>query len=118
MMSDGAKKEDDHAWSALVIDEQGVAIRAYSKVQCKGGSSWVEEWCGKFLACLLLKKYDINPHQVLGALSDNRAAMHGGDGGKPSKCAWIDGYRLQYATFLSENHVQEFYIPAQHNAKS
>ena len=39
LMSDGAKKEDDHAWSALVIDEQGVAIRAYSKVQCKGGSS-------------------------------------------------------------------------------
>ena len=65
-MSDGAKKEDDHAWSALVIDEQGVAIRAYSKVLCKGGSSWVAEWCGKFLAYLLLKKYDINPHQLLG----------------------------------------------------
>ena len=118
LMSDGAKKEDDHAWSALVIDEQGVAIRAYSKVLCKGGSSWVAEWCGKFLAYLLLEKYDINPHQVLGAISDNLAAMHGGDGGKPSKCAWIDGYRRQYATFLSENHVPEFYIPAQHNTKS
>ena len=65
-----------------------------------------------------MKKYGIDLRQVLGATSDNLAAMHGGDGGKPSKCAWIDKYRLQYATFLCENQVPELYIPAQHNTKS
>ena len=44
--------------------------------------------------------------------------MHGGKGGKPSKCIWIDAYRMAYTQFLCDHNIPEYYIPAQHNTKS
>ena len=39
LMSDGSKDINNHAWSALVIDIKGVALKASSAVRCKGGNS-------------------------------------------------------------------------------
>ena len=117
-MSHSSKEIDDHAWSALVIDTNGVALKASSTVRCKGGSSWIAEWCEKFLNMLLIHRFDIDPSRVRGAISENLVAMHGGDGGNPSKCMWVDAYRMSYAQFLCRHGIPEFYIPAQHNTKS
>ena len=88
-MSDGSKETHDHAWSSLVIDTNGVALTASSAVRCKGG--WIAKWCGKFLNMLLIHHFDIDPCRIRGAISNNLAAMHGGDGGKPSKCICVGG---------------------------
>ena len=118
LMSDGSKETNDQAWTALVIDIKGVALKASFAVRCKGGSSWIAEWCGKFLNMLLIHRFEIDPKRIRGAISDNLAAMHGGEGSKPSKCIWIDAYRMAYAQFLCEHNIPEYYIPAQHNTKS
>ena len=118
LMSNGSKETNDHAWSALVIDTKGVALKASSAVRCKGGSNWIAEWCGKFLNTLLIHRFDINPSRIRGAISNNPAAMHGGDGGKLSKCISVDTHRMPYAQFLCRHRIAEFYIPAQHNTKS
>ena len=117
-MSDGSKENDGQAWSALVIDKNGVALKASSPARCKGGSSWIAEWCGKFLNKLLLHHFGIDLNRITGAISDNLAAMHGG--GKPSKCVWVDAYRdtVSHAEFLCTYCITEFYIPAHHNTKS
>ena len=57
LMSDGSKDINNHAWSSLVIDIKGVALKASSEVRCKGGSSWVAEWCGKLLNRLLIHRF-------------------------------------------------------------
>ena len=46
------------------------------------------------------------------------AAIHGGEGGKPSKCIWVDAYSMAYAQILCKHSIVEFYIPAQHKTKS
>ena len=67
---------------------------------------------------LLIHRVDIHPSRIRGPISNNLAAMHGGDGGKPSKCIRVDTYRSAYARFLCRHSIPEFYIPAQHNTKS
>ena len=86
LMSDGSKEINDYAWSALVIDSNGVALKASSGVRCNRGSSWIAERCEKFLNKLLIHRFDIDPSRISGTISDNLVAMHGGDGGKPPKC--------------------------------
>ena len=67
---------------------------------------------------LLIHRFHIDPSQITGAISDNLGAMHGGDGGKLSKCIWVDAYCMSYAQFLCRHGIPEVYIPAQHNTKS
>ena len=43
LMSDGFKETNDHPCSALVIDINGVALKARSAVRRKGGSSWIAQ---------------------------------------------------------------------------
>ena len=68
LMSDGSKETYDHAWSTLVIDINGVALKASSAVRCKGGSSWIAEWCGKFLNMLLMHCFETDPNRIKGAI--------------------------------------------------
>ena len=62
--------------------------------------------------------FGIDPSRIRGAISNNLAAMHGGNGGTPSKCIWVDSYRMSYTQFLCKHGIPEFYIPARHNTKS
>ena len=97
-MSDRSKENDDHAWSAVLIESNRVAIKASSAVRCKGGGG-IAEWCDKVLNKMLIHRFKINPSRIKVAISDNLAAMHAGDGGTPSKCIWVDSYRMWYAQF-------------------
>ena len=67
---------------------------------------------------MLIHRFEIDPNRIRGAILDNLAAMHGGEGGKPSKYIWIDAYRMAYAQFLCDHNIPEYYSPAQHNTKS
>ena len=84
-MSGRSKENDDHAWSALLIESNRVAIKASSAVRCKGDGSGIAEWCDKVLNKLLIHRFKINPSRIKSAISDNLAAMHAGDTGTPSK---------------------------------
>ena len=52
---------------------------------------------------------------VCGIIADDLAASFGATSGTPSHCMWKDTIRRQYASYLAEGQIPEFYIPTQHD---
>ena len=51
-------------------------------------------------------------------LADNTGATYGEDGGRASRCPWVDVFRLRCVAALLQGGAAEIYVPAQHNSGS
>ena len=51
-------------------------------------------------------------------VADNTRATYGEDGGRASRCPWVDVLRLRYTAALLHGWAAEIYVLAQHNSGS
>lgn len=118
IVTDGSKEDRKHGWGVVIADSSGIVATAHSGAMLAGGSSWTAEWLGKGLALWAIRKLqDLYPNTICRVYAaDNVAAAYGSNGGRPSRCHWIDNIRLHYAQMLLFTGSGELYIPAQHDS--
>ena len=114
-VTDGSQDGAAHGWAVVLVDALGIFAWACSGTLLSCGSSWVAEWRAKSRAVWLLRPLSVAVSDVLGFVADNLAASFDLCGGKPSWCVWVDAVRLDYASFLTDGPVPEFFVPAQHD---
>jgi hypothetical protein len=115
LMSDGSVTATAVGWGAVVADATGVLSTARGGFSCHNGTSWAAEWLGKVAAVRLALQPCIPQTHLRWAIADNISATHGSDGGRPSRCPWIDERRIWYASILATSELRVGYTPAEHD---
>jgi hypothetical protein len=115
LMSDGSVTATAVGWGAVVTDSTGILPTACGGFACHYGTSWAAEWLGKVAAVRLALQLCIPQTHLRWAIADNISATHGSDGGRPSRCPWIDELRIWYAAILAKSELCEGYTPAEHD---
>lgn len=98
-----------------MVDVDGVIASTYGGVACDVSTSWAAEWLGKLAAVRLALALGVPPHQLHLSIADNLAASVAPDGGRPSRCAWLDLVRVAFAALIGPTPLQEAYTPATHD---
>ena len=118
VVTDGSRDGDKAGWSAVVVSPIGVIKQAWSGCTMVGALSWVAQWCRKALALWLLGELVLPLSSVRSFVADNTGATYGEDGGRASRCPWVDILRLRYAADLLQSGAAEICVPTQQKSGS
>ncbi len=99
----------------MVVDANGIIATTYGGVICDVSTSWAAEWLGKMAAVRLALAVGVPPQQLQLSIADNLAASLAPDGGRPSRCAWLDRIRIAFAAITAPTPLREAYTPATHD---
>ena len=94
IVSDGSVCGERLGWGASA-DRVLATTRGELLADCP--SSLAVEWVGKMEGALLAGRLGVPESALAFAVADNVSASLGPDGGRPSRCAWVDALRLCYA---------------------
>ena len=83
-----------------------------------GVSSCFAKWCVKALALPQLGEPHVPQAFVCSFVADNTGATFVEDGGRASRCPWVDMLHLFYAAVLLRSGAKEVYVPAHHKSGS
>ena len=113
IVSDGFVCGERLEWGALIASADGVLATTSGELLADCPSSWAAEWVRKIEGALLAGRLSVPESALAFAVADNILATLGADGGRPSRCAWVDALRLGNAGVCTRPGLLEIFTLAQ-----